>query len=77
MITSLLSLLILVSGNEEGTTKRTLLGLFIPTKNGGESEKYQRTKTETIKGNFRFLSVCLDLKDSSTLSKKERESENL
>ena len=40
MITLLLSLLILVSGNDGGVTKRTLLGLF-STDQKQESEKYQ------------------------------------
>ena len=30
-----------------------------------------KEKTENIKGKFRFRSVCLDLKDSFTLSERE------
>ena len=49
--------------------------LFHTDQKRRRKRKISKEKTETIKGNFRFRSVCLDLKDSSTLSKKERESE--
>ena len=62
MITLLLSLLILVSGNDGGVTKRTLLGLFSTDQKQRRKRKISKQKPKLSKENFAFARYVWTLK---------------